>query len=467
MAAKKIFSIGFEFPGDFAENLSFRSEQSLLDADIVVFEPRISDYITTGSYRGKQMINHSDSFALQEDASHWRSELKVALNSGKTILVFLSKLEEVYVHTSDGELALNEKELISNYSAIPLNLGRIVPRRGKEIRVVKDLGVLAAYWKEFGRYSTYEVYLEGRTPEPILTTKTGNKTVGCICRKGSGTMILLPPIRWDENSFVVFDEKEKEQYWSDEAVRFGKNLATHIFELDKALSSGQGLTPAPDWTSVNSFKLKQEIVLQQNIKSTSNRIQSLQDKRSKLLAELENAGTLRRLLYEKGRPLEEAIIQALSLMGFKAKGYRDAESEFDAVFVSPEGRFLGEAEGKDNKPISIDKLSQLERNLQEDFAKDEVTEFAKGALFGNAFRLRPLSDRPEFFTAKCKTGARRCKVALVRTTDLFEVAKYLQEHRNRAFAKRCREALFGTQGEVVQFPKPPKKGKRESESQSN
>jgi len=49
--------------------------------------------------------------------------------------------------------------------------------------------------------------------------------------------------------------------------------------------------------------------------------------------------------------------------------------------VSPEGdRYIGEAEGKENKAVNIDKLGQLERNIQEDFARDEVQEPARGIL---------------------------------------------------------------------------------------
>jgi hypothetical protein len=72
-------------------------------------------------------------------------------------------------------------------------------------------------------------------------------------------------------------------------------------------------------------------------------------------------------------------------MGFKAQPYKEADSEFDAVFVAPDGkRSLGEAEGKDDKAVNIDKLDQLDRNVREDFQRLGVTEYAKGVLFGNA-----------------------------------------------------------------------------------
>lgn len=467
MAKRKIFSIGFDFPGNTAENFSFRSDQSLLDADIIVFEPDISEYSSHMDFVGKPLLDESDSFRLVEDSSHWRSELKIAFDSGKTIFIFLSKLQEVYIHTGKKEYSGTGRSRVAapivytydNYHAIPLALGQIVPKGGKEIKVVKDLKFLATYWKDFASYSVYEVYLEGKIPNPILTTKIGNKIVGAIYPGEKGYIIILPPIRYDEDLFITYDEEILEEIWTPEAIAFGKKLASCFFEIDKILCSSRETTPPPEWTSKSEYRMKRESSLEKKIKGIRKKIDEFQNNRRELMHQLEQEGKLRRLLYETGHQLEEAILEALKLLGFEAKQYRNSESEFDAIFISPEGRFLGEAEGKDNKAISIEKLSQLERNLQEDFAREEVTEYAKGVLFGNAYRLQPLSERSEFFTDKCLSGAHRSKIALVRTTDLFYIAQYLKEHNNPSYAKKCREAIMRTEGNIVSFPAIPIKVK--------
>ena len=146
----------------------------------------------------------------------------------------------------------------------------------------------------------------------------------------------------------------------------------------------------------------------------------------------------------------------MTLFGFAAQPFANGQSEFDVVFISSEGRCLGEVEGKDNKPINIEKFSQLERNLQEDFARDEVTEQAKGVLFGNAFPLKALEEREDFFTVKCVSAAKRIGAALVRTPDLFLPAKYLKENSSDSdYATACRKAIFSASGEIVTFPEPP------------
>jgi hypothetical protein len=74
---------------------------------------------------------------------------------------------------------------------------------------------------------------------------------------------------------------------------------------------------------------------------------------------LQSAVSIRGLLYEKGKPLENAIIDALRMLGLTANPFKETDSEFDVVFESQEGRLIGEAEGKDNNAVNTEKLRQL------------------------------------------------------------------------------------------------------------
>jgi len=163
---------------------------------------------------------------------------------------------------------------------------------------------------------------------------------------------------------------------------------------------------------------------------------------------------LRWLLYEKGKPLETAVLKAASLLGFKAGEFRDSESEFDVVLESMEARAIGEVQGKDSSAIAISKFRQLQTNILEDFEKRGSDDPAKAVLFGNAYRLEPPESRGEFFTERCLKAAKRFRVALVRTTDLFLAVQYLCRKSDNEFARGCRKAILETEGAVVQFPKP-------------
>ena len=151
---------------------------------------------------------------------------------------------------------------------------------------------------------------------------------------------------------------------------------------------------------------------------------------------------LRDLLFEKGKTLENAIGIALEILGYKAENYNDGNLELDHIVTSPEGdRFIGEAEGKDTSAINIDKFRQLAVNIQEDLQRDEVENPAIGILFGNGFRLTRPSERAEQFTTRCINTAKSSNCTLVRTIDLFRVAKYVKESKDENFTKSCREVI--------------------------
>jgi hypothetical protein len=77
---------------------------------------------------------------------------------------------------------------------------------------------------------------------------------------------------------------------------------------------------------------------------------------------------------------------------------------------------------------------------------------AVGVLFGNAYRLMLPAERLAYFTEKVCKGAAVANIALVRTTDLFRVARFLKDNPNPNFGKLCREAILDGAGKVVVFP---------------
>ena len=240
----------------------------------------------------------------------------------------------------------------------------------------------------------------------------------------------------------------------DKALKMvSSNFTKVLIELEKAAQAETDLTPSPSWATDEQFALAEEVRINVELAACEQKMTEIRLNRESLLEKLNEAVALKGLLFEKGKPLERSIIMALKLLGFKAEPYKEADSEFDVVFVAPDGkRLLGEAEGKDNKPISIDKLDQLDRNVREDFQRSDLNEYAKGVLFGNASRFTIPDDRGPFFTEKCLIGAKRSGDALVRTTDLFRVARYLEDHVDPQFASMCRKAILETSGAEVVFP---------------
>jgi hypothetical protein len=463
MAKNRIFTVGLELPGDDFEHIDFNSDATLLDADIVLYEPTVG--IATGyeSYNGKKLLDEYSSFEAKRRQDHWRSEIVAAVNAGKLVVVYLAKPTDYYRYTGQKQhsgtgrsrVTTNIVTEISSYDAIP-NLKSVTPKSGTEIRLEREGQYLAPYWKEFSAQSPYEVEIEGDFQRVLLRSRDGSRTLGAGVHGATGALLFLPPLRYERKAFVRHDKESKKSHWTKEALQFGRRLAAAVTSLADAISQTAQVTPSPTWAADSKFRLAAEGMVEAEISACSADIAAAQTRKSQLEDELARTGALRRLLFEQGKPLESAILESLRLLGFDATPFSDGESEFDSVFASPEGRCLGEAEGKDNKPVNIDKFSQLERNLQEDFARDGVTDYAKGVLFGNAHRLSAPSERGDYFTDKCVSAAKRVKVALVRTPDLFAPSKYLKEHPGDTdYAKQCREAIYRTEGAIVVFPTPP------------
>ena len=401
----------------------------------------------------------TESFQLKEQAEHWRREIRAAVESGKLVIVYLSDLNEISIATGEKRFSgtgRNQKTTrivtdYNNYHTIPLDV-KPVKTNGVEIKLAaKNSEVISAYWREFSSVSTYKVLLNDEI-KPCLVTKHGDKAVGTIVRSknSSGTLALLPDIDFYPPQF--FDEEDE---WTADAKQFAARFIKTVVALDKSLRGSGEVTPEPEWAKEIEFKLKEENITTEKLLKVETKLESIQAEKEVLIGKIKDLGRLRNLLFEKGKPLEYAILDALKIIGFEVSQYEDGESEFDAVFVSKEGRLIGEAEGKDNKALNIDKLRQLALNIHEDLEREEVESPAKSVLFGNAFILVPLGERSEPFTTKCISAASTSSTALVFTPDLFRVAKYLLDNRDSRFATKCRKSLMTTVGRVV-FPETPK-----------
>ena len=379
----------------------------MLDWDIVLFKPLISDFGVYDDYfQGKKSLSDSSSFRLKECCEHWRREIKQAVETGKTVLVFLPALEEVFVDTGQRSYSgtgRNQRttlhvEEYSNYRAIPAELTPVTATGSSMKLSAKGAELLAPYWAEFESVSKYHVILTSQKVPTCIVTRTGDKSVGAIYRSkaSAGSLLLLPDIEFYADSFVK--PKGEKQTWTPAATQFAARMISTIVALDKALRASGEVTPEPIWATDQQFALPAEPALRVQLLEAEREVEQAQKRKEQLSEKLVAAGAFRSLLFEKGKPLEAAIIEALRLFGFKAEPFKESDSEFDVVFESSEGRLIGEAEGKDSRAVNIDKLRQLSMNIHEDLQRESVSVPAKAVLFGNGFRLQPLQERGDSFT---------------------------------------------------------------------
>lgn len=465
---KKIVSVGMLLAAENVDHVEFVSKASLLDWDIILFRPDITNLISYGygdsSFQGKLCLSDHRSFILKEACAHWRREIVDAVKIGKTVIVHLCKPDEIFVQTGKKQYSgtgRNQKttdivEEYSNYRALPIKEKWNVSQ-GREVVVRPDYReIIGPYWDRFGSSSTYKVTFLDAEKIACITTKHGNKAVGLHIAT-AGNLLLLPDMDFDAKEFFDSEgDQDDDEYepFTEAARQFASFYVAEIVALDRALRRGAEQTAEPAWAAAPNYLLTSERRLQEELLLAEEAVERAQKQKDDLAAQLVEAGQLRGLLFESGKQLEAVILKALRVLGFEAENFQDDENEFDSIFSSDEGRLLGEAEGKDNKAINITKLRQLTMNIDEDFGRDEVEVRAKGVLFGNAYRLTDPAERDAPFTDKCITSAKAQSIALVHTPDLFEAVRHVLESADADFAKQCRMALVDSVG-VVSFPTVP------------
>ena len=462
MSKKRILTIGLELASNTVTHSKFREKRSLLDWDIILFKPQIFEfYDHEDTYQGKPYLNEDDSFRLTESCEHWKRQIKLAFDAGKTIVVFATNLYEVFVDTGNRDRSgtgRNEKTTIlvqtfNNYHSLPLNLDPI-ESHGTRMKLSTDGNRwLAPYWNKFGHHSSYKVFFEEPTVPPCIVTSDGNKAVGAIFKSANstGTLVVLPDIEFEPDRFFV--EEDEDMRYTSEAEQFAIRFLQCVTALDQQLQRRGNTTPTPSWALGKDYVLEPELLLKRELDEAKKREELARSQREELEKKCSAIGEYRALLYEKGIPLENAIAKALDLMGFKTSSFEASDSQIDVIFVSEEGRLVGEAEGKDNRAINIEKFRQLSLNIQEDFERNEVLTPAKPVLFGNPFRLEVPEERDGPFTEKCKSAAALNSTALVFTPDLFHVVKYLLHHDDPSYSNECRRTILETVGRVT-FPSP-------------
>lgn len=460
---KQIFTIGYEIPGQINNLVDFYSEQSLMDADILLISPDSlyprGDWVSFTTSDGG-CYNVEASRKYKQKMSHLKKEIQDHLNSGKNIFILLSQKEDDCLADNVSTLKKGQNtystETYSNYNFLPINIGTLTSASGKHIEFSGN-PIFYNFYKKFKENLEYQVYLEDvDNAKIVFTGKNKTKILGAVYKLGSGHLVTLPYLNYNKDEFTKYKKDKKggkTGYWTKDAIKFGNILCDCLLEIDRGLTQESIKTPLPTWVLNENFNSKTEIIIQNDINKNIEEIKKIEQENNELQMKLQEEQALKDLLYEQGKPLENAVIKALEILGFKAKNYNDGILELDQVITSPERyRYIGECEGKDSKVIDITKFRQLSESMSADFDRKEVSEKAFGILFGNAERLIDPNKRTLDFTKKCKIGAEREKISLVKTIDLFIVTKYLKEYKDDKFQLACRGAIHDGLGGIVKFP---------------
>lgn len=420
-----IVSIGWYFP--YTRNLKYfslseKKNISLSDYNVIFLE---SNWKSEGLKMDSEIIKLS---------AIWKNKFSQFLDRGGSIIVKLNDFSKYTVqqNTKDGL----QTHSFSNYNLL-LPTNKISFSTLDGFKIIAKEPIASDFYKKYKDFMNYRIILSDIKEGNILFTDNSQEyVVGLHINYGinKGSILYIPNIETTNPSVE-------------------SSLIKDLIKLNDELKNGIK-TVKPDWIKIDTLKLDCAEKLKEKSNLNIIEIERLKEQNFIYKREIEEIEELHNLLFETGKPLEESVRKALTILGYKAEGYDNGKLELDQVIISPEGyKFIGECEGKDDKPIALKKFRQLLDSLKNYmYSEDDIKE-VYGILIGNPYRLTEPEERgDDKFTPHCIEGAKREKIGLLTTESLFYVARYIQESNDIEFAKKCREAIYEQLGGVIKFP---------------
>jgi len=429
-----IVTIDYDLEGEKIVNTNIDGDETLLDADLVIIEPknfnRLWKKVVRENNDGTPRVYSPQSDRIRNTFESRRNEIETLLENGKIIICFLSPIKGFYGEINDK----SNYNIVTNYDFLPLDQqfllehlksGKGAPKSIKE----KNRNLFSPYFSAFKNELEYTAYLDYETDDKNINflVNRSDKPVGFTYQNRNGLIALLPPIPYKRDN---------------------KKLINTLVNSIKNHINKHTVTPPPNWVSEFSLKGEQEYDIE--IKAFNTKITKIEDERLKVIELKKELTKFKSLLYEQGPELENAVMEAFKLMGFKAFNRKLDDLEHDIVFESAEGKGLAELEGKDNNSIHISKLDQLNRAIDEDF---ELTgTYSQGLLIGNHYRFTKPKDRKEPFTEKVYIVAKKKNFGLLTTTEIYKaVENILNSPENEELKENYRKMILTTVGDNIKL----------------
>lgn len=231
-------------------------------------------------------------------------------------------------------------------------------------------------------------YLEKsqRTNYQILAKNEGEFAIAARIQVGKGSIYFLP-------------------------LSINTNWLNVIYEcLDSAWKQRDDQRTPPKWVSEIIIPQQKEIT--DELAQIDSKIKTLAEKSRGLSKSLEERLGIRKLLYEQGPPLEDAVGAFFEEIGYKLQ----KKDDMDLVYEGLDRMIILEVTGSDGT-IGLGKLRQLL-----DFMEKEKERAPKGILVGNHEIDVPVDKRGDPFTKHVIERADSAGVCLLPTTELFGAA---------------------------------------------
>lgn len=431
-----IVTINYFLSGDNIVNTTIDGDETLLDADLVIADPLDfnSIWLNYISRNGTNLrISSPYSDKVYNIFASRKKEIGTLLNIGKVIVVFVRPITGF-----NGEVDNTGRyEPVIIYDFLPIdkvyllnNLKSGKSGANNSMVAGNSKSPFMAYFKALKGEIEYSAYLDiepSENPQYLILNRS-KKPVGFTMQQGKGLIVFLPP----------------PNHYNHENTKL---LSTLISCAKKHLTKHE-TTPPPNW--ISDYKIKGEEEIDKDIDELNQKLEDILILKQGLENKKAELTKYKSLLFEQGPELENIVIEAFKLFGFKAENRKLDDLEHDVVFESIEGKGIAEIEGKDNDSIHIQKLDQLNRAVDEDF---ELTgKYPQGILIGNHYRFSKPSTRKEPFSEKVHIVARKKNFGLLSTVEIYQaVVKIIENPQDQTFKTKCRINLLKTTGDIIKL----------------
>jgi hypothetical protein len=395
---------------------------SLFDYDIVVVD---IDTLFPSSWNKVEPIDKN--ISVKEEEGRWvRSlldrlarETRLLLEKEGMLVCLLRPTRGVNFRLSVEREPTYLQTGISYYQWIPIKGfdDQIMHGTGSRMRICDETTPFSAYLRLPG--TQWVAYLDDverlQIDKRVIAMNDAGKPVALEAKIGGGRIVFLP-----------VSEGEQAQKMLVDCVRGS-------FE--------SGLErPAPSWVQAILTPRESEILV--TISALHEEMSKLQEESESKSAELRKETKIKKLLYEKGEPLAEAVKEGFQELGFTLT----KRDDMDWVASSNTGETILEVTGSDGS-IDIDKLRQLLDYVIIEYGKTRTEK--KAILVGNHFANDSPENRGEPFTKKVLDEAEVHSMCLLPTVELFRAICLFREGKTNDNVLRKR--IFDTIG-VFQIP---------------
>ena len=215
----RILGLGCLVNNDATEYEKFRSDATLLDYDVVIWDPETTIYeYRTGldhdTYRGLPCLDDDDSVRFVDDVKRRGEEIRQLLELGRTVVLFASGPACCYVDTGERQVSGTGRNTrttrvvreVDLFSVLPFKFAPVTASgKHAELRAGEPF---AGFWRKTADLLEYRAYFDIAKAAPLLVIAHTDRTVGALARHGLGFVLVLPAPYWDQEQDTDFEEDE-------------------------------------------------------------------------------------------------------------------------------------------------------------------------------------------------------------------------------------------------------------------